>query len=122
VVGAGQLLEVEGEDRRLLPGGAASEDWTWAADLASPPAIDGLSARAFLDWVARERGLTLRFETTALEAAAATTRLQGSIEGMTIEESLASVLPACGMHHRVEGGLLWIGPAEPVQEGAGGRE
>ena len=121
-VAAGQLLEIDGDRRRLVPYPASGELWAWAGEIAPPPAIDGRTARDFLDWMARERGLELRFENAEVAAAAATTRLQGSVEGMTLDQALASVLPTCGMRHRIQDGVLLVAAMEPVQGDAPGRQ
>jgi ferric-dicitrate binding protein FerR (iron transport regulator) len=110
-VAAGQQLDVDEGGRvgrRQLA--AFGNEWAWAAEIAPAMTIEGRSLRVFLDGMARERGLALRFVPDGLAAAAATTTLNGSIEGMTLDEALHSVLPTCRMRHRIEGGLLLIEP------------
>jgi hypothetical protein len=93
------------------------EDWSWTETLAAAFAIEGASLDKFLNWVARERGLTWRFADAATTAEAANVVLHGSIEGLTPAEALAAVLPTCGMSYRVRGDRLVIALAEA----AGGR-
>ena len=42
--------------------------------------------------------------------------LNGSIEGMSLDEALQSVLPTCRMRHRIEDGILRIEPLPPAEE------
>jgi ferric-dicitrate binding protein FerR (iron transport regulator) len=110
-VHAGQLLEV-GEAGPTLRQATAREEWAWAGEIAPMLAIEGRSARDFLDWIAREQGLSVRFESAELARSASATTLQGSIEGMTLDQALDSVLPTCGMRHRVDGDVLHVGPVQ----------
>ena len=70
--------------------------------------IEGLTAREFVEWVARERGWDLSFSDGLVERAASETTLGGSVEGLTLLDSLEAVLPTCLMTHRVEEGRLII--------------
>ena len=72
--------------------------------------LEGLSARQFLDWAARESGRELSFADLDLEHSAASIVLSGSTEGLTIEEALAAVLPTCRMTHQVDQGVLRVKP------------
>jgi ferric-dicitrate binding protein FerR (iron transport regulator) len=120
---AGGLQVTSGRELLLDPGGGASsrelpthgEEWAWTEAIAPRMAIEGRSLREFLDWTARERGLGLQFGRSDLATSASTIRLNGSIEGLTLDQALESVLLTCGMRHRIEGGLLIVeasgGPA-----------
>ena len=70
--------------------------------------LGGRSLQEFLDWMARERGLQLRFASPEVAASAPGIVLNGSIDGMTLDEALESVLPTCRMSHRIEGDALLI--------------
>jgi hypothetical protein len=82
--------------------------WSWTAEIATVPDFSGRSARAFLEWVARERGLELRFGDPALERSADTILLGGSVGRLRLDEALDAVLPTCGMRHQVEAAWLVI--------------
>ena len=73
--------------------------------------LEGRTARSFLDWVARERGLTLAFEEESVARAAAEIVVGGTVQRLTLEESLDAVLPTCGMTHRIEDGVLLVAAA-----------
>jgi len=110
-VQAGRELEIGGD------GSARSGDvpisgapWAWVDEVAPMMAIEGRTLREFLDWVGRERGLVLRFAGAELAASASAIRLSGSIDGMTFDQALDSVLPTCRMGHRIEGDHLVIEP------------
>jgi ferric-dicitrate binding protein FerR (iron transport regulator) len=102
------------------PGGAVArrdlspfgDEWRWAAEIAPMLRLEGRSASEFLAWAARERGLTLRFESRGLEDAARSIRLNGSIERMTLDQALDSVLPTCRMAYRIDHGELIVSTRE----------
>ncbi len=111
-VGTGIELLADGRGgvrtREIAPRG---EDWDWAVDIAPLPTLDGLTARAFLDRVAREGGWTLRFADGEAARLAGEAVLRGTVGGLTPEQALAAVLPTCGLVHRFEGGDLVVGRA-----------
>lgn len=83
-------------------------EWDWLSRIAPAFDLEGSSARDFLEWISRERGWTLRFADERTRRSAAEIVLRGSIEGLTLDEALAAVLPTCHMVHRVENGILVI--------------
>jgi len=85
--------------------------WNWAAAAAPAFAVEGRSAREFLEWVCREEGWTLRYQETATEAAATSAILHGSAEGLAPLEALTAVLPVSGLQHTVKDGILTVSPA-----------
>jgi ferric-dicitrate binding protein FerR (iron transport regulator) len=90
-------------------------EWEWVAGITPMPDLEGLSARAFLDWVARERGWTLAFADETVARSAGAIVLRGTVERLTLEEALEAVLPTCRMTYRVRDGVLLIAaaPEEP---------
>lgn len=86
-------------------------DWAWVLEAAPTFDIDGRLLTDYLDWVVRETGLTVSFEDPALETAAASVQLGGTIEALTVEESLSVVLPGSGMDYRLVDGMLLISAA-----------
>lgn len=124
VEGAGTSVEVEaGHELEVAESGRIDRrEWTSAAGLdwivAITPMfqIDGRSLQEFLGWMARERGLRLRFATPAAASAAPGIRLNGSVDGMTLDQALESVLVTSQMTHRIDGGVLLIQSASEVPE------
>lgn len=107
----GEELTLDGSGslaRRAIP--VHGPDWAWAATLARPFALEGRSLRDFLDWIAAENGWQLQFADPAVNEKSKTTTLHGSIEGLTPEESLASVLPVSGVGYRLANGVLVVQP------------
>ena len=97
---------------------AYDADWDWVSDIAPPMAIQGRTLREFLDWAALEGGLRLQFADEALANSAATIVLSGSIEDLTLDQALDSVLLTSRMARKVEGDSLRIeraAPAEPAR-------
>jgi ferric-dicitrate binding protein FerR (iron transport regulator) len=83
-------------------------EWSWVAGIAPSLKIEGLSAKAFLDRMAREGGWTLRFADEETANLAEETVLQGTVEGLTLDQALEAVLPTCGMVHHIEDGRLIV--------------
>jgi hypothetical protein len=88
--------------------------WDWTQEIAPAFAIEGRSALAFLGWVSAETGLSVRFANAAAEQTAATTLLHGSIDGLVPTETLAAVLPTCGLTADEEPGALLVRKLEPI--------
>ncbi|HSF38723.1 MAG TPA: FecR domain-containing protein, partial [Thermoanaerobaculia bacterium] len=107
----GALTELETDGRgtvatREIP--RSGPEWGWIAGVTPMPDLEGLTARAFLDRIAREGGWTLTFADEETARLAAETVLQGTVSGMTPEEALDAVLPTCGLSHRIEDGRLIV--------------
>lgn len=108
-----------GSGRQLLAGAGSEvvaseaprhgEAWAWTLALAPPFDLEGSSLQEFLSWVSRETGWPVRFEESSLAGRAAETVLHGSVEGLRPDEALATVLPTCGLRHRIEDGILVVG-------------
>jgi ferric-dicitrate binding protein FerR (iron transport regulator) len=111
-VRAGHELELseDGASVQLHDLSPTGTHWLWLAPVTPPLQIEGRTAREFLEWIARERGMELHFASAELAQAADRTRLSGSIAGMSLEEALDSVLPTCRMSHRAGEDQLWIEP------------
>jgi ferric-dicitrate binding protein FerR (iron transport regulator) len=91
---------------RTIP--STGTTWDWILGLAPPFRLEGQPLGDYLAWVGRETGLRIEYQDAALEAEARPVILHGSIDGLRPEESLAAVLPTCGMAHAIEGGSLII--------------
>jgi ferric-dicitrate binding protein FerR (iron transport regulator) len=91
---------------RTIPSTGAT--WDWILGLAPTFQLEGRPLDEYLEWVGRETGLRIEFQDASLEADAKPVTLHGSIDGLRPEESLAAVLPTCGMAHSIEGGSLVI--------------
>jgi len=112
--GAELLVNPDGSaTRRAIP--THGPEWAWIAGITPMPDLEGLTARAFLDWIARERGLRLAFADEAVARAAGETVLGGTVKGLTPGEALDAVLPTCRMTHQVEEGVLLVAAATEGQ-------
>jgi FecR protein len=107
-VNAGHELELGEKGRIVNRGWSASEGLDWIGSVTPPFSLEGRSLQQFLHWIARERGLQLRFASPDVASSAPGILLNGSIEGMTLDEALESVLLTCRMSHRVDGETLLI--------------
>ena len=88
--------------------GTSGSEWNWIALAAPPLEVDGKTLSVFLDWVAREGGWTIRFADEALRRSASSIVLLGSIAGLTPEQALETILPTCGLTHRIANGTVTI--------------
>jgi hypothetical protein len=90
---AGERIAVStagGIERSSLSSYDAS--WQWAARVAPPFDIADRSLSAFLEWVARETGRELVYDSPIVQRAAARLELFGSIAGLDPETALTAVL------------------------------
>jgi ferric-dicitrate binding protein FerR (iron transport regulator) len=99
-------------DMRTVP--SFGSLWDWTTSLAPPFTIEGRSLDAFLEYLAREEGWTLRYATTQLADAAKTIVLHGSVEGLRAEEALDVVLATSGLRYRLRDHELLVSRA-PAQ-------
>jgi ferric-dicitrate binding protein FerR (iron transport regulator) len=109
VATAGEELIVRA-DGSLVHGEVANHGpaWDWVVATAPMLEIEGLTVRAFLDWIARETGLRIEFADPDAAALADKVTLHGSIAHLTLPEALDPVLSSAGLDHRVSDGTLVI--------------
>jgi hypothetical protein len=109
VTGAGEELTVHG-DGRLDRGRVAvsGPDWEWVVAAAPMLDIEGVTVRAFLDWIARETGFRVEFADPAAAALADSVVLHGSIAHLTLDEALDTALASAGLDHRTAGEILVV--------------
>ncbi|MEW5984061.1 MAG: FecR family protein [Acidobacteriota bacterium] len=96
--------------RRQIP--MSGGEWAWAVAVAPAMVIEGARLDTFLGWATREMGWRLRFASDALERESSGTILHGSIDGLTPDQAVETVLATCGLTHRVQDGTLVIGDAD----------
>jgi len=108
-IGAGEELTVDPDGRaargRVDPFGT---EWAWPESVARFGDLRGRSLKEFLDWYARERGVRLELAGEDLPSAAGTIILAGSIEGMTLEQAIDSVLATTAMRREEREGSLTV--------------
>jgi hypothetical protein len=109
VARAGEQLVVL-RDGGLRRGAILTYDasWQWAEGVAPMLEIDGKSLRAFLEWIAHEKGRTLAFSDERAAALSSTIVLHGSVATMTLDEALQTIAAGSGFTYRVEKGVLRI--------------
>ena len=83
--------------------------WEWTQAIAPPFPLEGSSLSEFLAWVSRESGRRVAGSAMAAGEPARATVLHGSLAGLTPEESLAVVLPSCGLGFRLDDASIRIG-------------
>lgn len=87
--------------RQLLPYG---DEWRWILEIAPSFELEGNQLGSFLEWVSRETGRDVGFDSVQLKVASSGILLHGSVEGLSPQQALESVLPTCGLtFRRVQG-------------------
>ena len=103
---AGTSSGVAGERIRVTPRGqivrstvpAHDAAWQWAAHAAPMFDINEQTLAAFADWVARETGRKVVYESDAAQSAASELKLRGSIAGLDPDTALNAVLSTTQLH------------------------
>ena len=95
-----------GVTQRTVP--IAGTDWNWIALAAAPFNVEGKTLSAFLEWASREGGWEIRFSDQAVRTSTAAIVLHGSIAGLTPDQAMETILPTCGLAHRIDGSVVTI--------------
>ncbi len=86
-------------------------DWFWTATLAPDYEIEGQPLIGFLQWVGREMGRRVDFDTSRTRAVAERTVLHGSVRGQPPLDALSNVLSTTSLAYELRGDKIWIRPA-----------
>jgi ferric-dicitrate binding protein FerR (iron transport regulator) len=78
------------------------EDWSWVERAAPPIALEGQTLGSVIDRIAREKGLRVRWDTTARDVV-----LHGTMT-LTIDEALDAATAAAGVSYRIAGDELVV--------------
>jgi ferric-dicitrate binding protein FerR (iron transport regulator) len=103
------LADPSGVARRAV--GLSGPEWNWITLAAAPFDVEGKTLAVFLDWIARESGWTIEFADAALRRSSGPIVLHGIIAGLTPDQALATILPTCGLTHRVAGSRVVVSRA-----------
>jgi ferric-dicitrate binding protein FerR (iron transport regulator) len=112
-VASGTELRIDGAGptRREVP--AHGPEWSWTTALAPAFEIEGRPLRELLAWASREAGWELRYADDESRRRAESALLHGSIRGLRPDEAVIAVIPTTGLAHRLDEGVLRVGPAGP---------
>lgn len=106
---SGEQLTITGDGAVLREAAPRhGEAWDWVAATAPAIAIEGLSLRDFLSWVARELGRDLDYATADVADEAAGVVLHGSIAGLTPLQALDAVLATTRVRASVVEGRIVV--------------
>ena len=76
----GQRVQITGSARPSVTNTTGTgSDWEWIEAVSPAISVDGMSAFDFLQWVGRETGHEIRFETASAETVARHTQLKGAV-------------------------------------------
>jgi hypothetical protein len=87
----------------------AASGWEWIEGAMTMMSIDGRPLSEFLTWAARERGSRVKYADPNLAQKAPAIVLRGSIEGMSLDQAVASVIATSGLTYRWGAGELVVG-------------
>jgi ferric-dicitrate binding protein FerR (iron transport regulator) len=91
----------------------SGRDWAWVEALAPEFEIENRLLGDYLQWVARETGRSLSMDAGARKQAEST-RLHGSIRGLTVMESLAAVMEISALHLNTPDGSIQVSSGREV--------
>ena len=83
-------------------------EWDWVIQLAPIPDLEGQPLSAFFDWVTREGGWTVEFDSGETAALTSTIIMHGDASSLTLAEAASMVLSGSGLDYRLEGGSLIV--------------
>jgi ferric-dicitrate binding protein FerR (iron transport regulator) len=86
----------------------SSDAWAWAEALAPLPDMDGRPAAQLIDWVARETGRRLRYESPAVRERAATVILHGNVRHLAPLAALEAMLATTDLKYVLDGDTMEI--------------
>jgi hypothetical protein len=82
--------------------------WQWAETIAPAPEIDGQPATVLLNWVARETGRNLHYESAVVETRAAAVVLHGNIQHLAPLAALDVMLATTDLEYTLVGDTMEI--------------
>ena len=107
-VARGKRVVLRGSQRPLVTNIAAyGEAWSWAEDMAPSADFDGRSIFDFLQWVGRETGHEIRYETPAAEQLAHEKTLEGVVDSPPVR-ALHLWMMMADLAYRMEDGVIYI--------------
>ncbi len=105
---AGERLTLAGSNRPTITNiSSHGDDWRWVEQMAPAVSVDERSAYEFINWVARESGLEVRFMTDAVEQRAHITMMAGSVDREP-QVALRILLQTTTLDSNIENGWIVI--------------
>jgi ferric-dicitrate binding protein FerR (iron transport regulator) len=108
-VAANEQVSIDSSGHALRETLSSTGDaWSWIDALAKPIAIENLRLDDFLAWIAHETGRKLSFSDDATRHAAHETLLHGSVDRLTPEQALQTVMATTDFEHQSRGDVLVV--------------
>ena len=106
---AGQQVRLRGNARPSYTNiRAHGEIWHWVEKISPAVIVDQRSAHEFIDWVARESGLDVRFADDTVEQLAQTTIMNGSSGGLEPRTALEVLLQTTTLRAEIGDGSILV--------------
>lgn len=83
--------------------------WSWAEAVSPASEAEGRTIDAFVHWVARETGRTIRYQSREVETAARRNRLRGRVEAPPLQ-ALETLLQTTDLKHELRDEVILILP------------
>jgi ferric-dicitrate binding protein FerR (iron transport regulator) len=94
-------------EAEILPADVFGDQWLWAENLGSGFVLDSRTMAEFLEWVARETGHEIRYESATAESVARETVLHGTVD-LPAREALELVLQTSDLSADIVNGVIEI--------------
>jgi len=101
VAGAESGVEVR---QTILP---YSDEWKWAQEIAPAYELDGRSMAEFLQWISRESGFLIEYETESAKSLAEETILHGKID-LPPMKALEIMFQTADLAYELQGGVIVV--------------
>lgn len=106
----GTSLAIAGDGSRVTtPISPDAQEWNWVQTVAPTFAIEGRTVTALLEWVARETGTPVRYESADAEKMARSAILHGTLGDLRPAQAPEVILPTAGLRATREGSVLTVG-------------
>jgi ferric-dicitrate binding protein FerR (iron transport regulator) len=92
------------------PIATAGRDWAWTESMTPGIAIEERPLIEFLEWFARETGRRLVIDDAARQQAASI-RMHGNIDGLTVTEALSAVMATTTLRYELPEGVIRVSSA-----------
>ena len=108
-IGLGTLFTVSAGRRDTEEALSADDEiWQWTSDIAPSYETDGASLSEYLNWYSRQAGVKLHWFDEESQSIANDTLLDGSIDGLSLEDGLRAVHKIAPFEYTLVDGIMTV--------------